>query len=65
MKGYTKLGLIRYYCRYKGIPCKTEGSYRIEIFGKWYDVSFFTEAEMIRMVDRLHAQHIYGEEEAV
>ena len=65
MKAYTKLGLIRYYCRYKGIPCKTQGSYRIQIYGKWFDVSFFTEEEMIHMIGVLHAKHIYGEEEAV
>ncbi len=64
MKGYTKLGLIRYYCRYKGIPCKTQGSYRIEVYGKWYDVSFYTEANMIRIIDTLHTSHTYEEEEA-
>lgn len=65
MKGYTKLGLIRYYCRYKGIPCKTQGNYRIQIYGYWYDVTFYTEQQMLNIIDSIHAGYISGEEEAV
>ena len=51
MKRYTMLGFARYYCRMKGIPVKTFGSYCIEVNGRKINVTFYNCHELLHEID--------------
>ena len=51
MKRYTMLCFACYYCRMKGIPVKTFGSYCIEVNGRKINVTFYNCHELLHEID--------------